>query len=139
MKTYVSEFKVEWAHCDAAGIVFYPHYYIWFDQATERLFTANRLSYAEMQRDFGLAGTPLVETGASYKAPCPLAARLKLETWVDEWGGRSFLVRHRIAHADGTLAVEGFERRVWAAAAPDAPTGMRAAEIPDEVKARFVE
>ena len=48
MKEFVSEIKVEWAHCDLAGIVFYPNFYIWFDQGTERLFGANGLSYAQL-------------------------------------------------------------------------------------------
>ncbi|MFQ5660793.1 MAG: hypothetical protein ACE5GZ_10210 [Gammaproteobacteria bacterium] len=36
MKTIVMEHRVDWIHCDPAGIMFYPEYYIWFDQATER-------------------------------------------------------------------------------------------------------
>jgi acyl-CoA thioesterase FadM len=63
LRVYRGTFKVEWAHCDAAGIVFYPHYYMLFDQATERLFSANRLSYAELSRDFDSPGMPLLETG----------------------------------------------------------------------------
>ena len=61
MKAFVSEIRVWWAHCDAAGIVFYPNFYKWFDQGTERLFTENRLSYEELDRDFGVSGMPLVE------------------------------------------------------------------------------
>ena len=38
MKELVKEITVSWAHCDTAGIVFYPNFYIWFDQATEHLF-----------------------------------------------------------------------------------------------------
>ena len=34
MRLYRDTIKVSWAHCDAAGIVFYPHFYTWFDQAT---------------------------------------------------------------------------------------------------------
>ena len=67
MKEFVSEIKVEWAHCDFAGIVFYPTFYIWFDQGTERLFAANGLSYAELREDFGIDGMPLLETGTTYK------------------------------------------------------------------------
>jgi len=37
---HVSRFAIEWAHCDAAGIVFCPYFYVWFDRATERLFKA---------------------------------------------------------------------------------------------------
>ena len=30
--------RVEWGHCDAAQIVFYPRYFEWFDQSTGYLF-----------------------------------------------------------------------------------------------------
>ena len=139
MRVHVSRHTVEWAHCDAAGIVFYPHFYTWFDQSTERLFTANRLSYAELRRDFGVVGMPLLETGARYEHACRLGETVELHSWVDEWAGRSFVVRHRIRHADGRIALEGFERRVWAVADPGSPKGLRALPIPDEAMARFVD
>ena len=137
MKQHVSEIRVEWAHCDAAGIVFYPHFYIWFDQGTERLFTANGLSYAELDRDFGIDGMPLLETGTTYRNACTLGAELRLTSWVDEWAGKTFLVKHRIEHADGSQALEGFERRIMVVKAPDSARGIRAIEVPEALKARF--
>jgi 4-hydroxybenzoyl-CoA thioesterase len=139
VKVFVCRQVVEWAHCDAAGIVFYPHFYVWFDQGTERLFGANGLSYAALRRDFGVAGMPLLETGARYENPCRLGDRLELSSWVDEWAGRTFLVRHRLVHADGRLALEGFERRAWAVADPGAPKGARAIAVPADAIARFVD
>jgi 4-hydroxybenzoyl-CoA thioesterase len=139
VRIHVSHHTVEWAHCDAAGIVFYPHFYTWFDQGTERLFTANRLSYAELRRDFGVVGMPLLETGARYESACALGETVELDTWVDEWAGRSFVVRHRVRHADGRTALEGFERRVWAVPDPGSPKGLRALSIPGEAIARFVD
>jgi 4-hydroxybenzoyl-CoA thioesterase len=137
VKEFVNEMKVEWAHCDAAGIVFYPNFYTWFDQGTERLFSANRLSYAELDADFGVGGMPLLETGATYKNACMLGATLTMTSWVDEWAGKTFVVRHRIMHADGSEALEGFERRVMVVKAPESPRGMRAIEVPEEIRARF--
>jgi len=139
MRLYRDTIKVSWAHCDAAGIVFYPHFYTWFDQATEALFSANALSYAELDRDFGSPGMPLLETGATYKNASRLGDVLTLESWVDEWDGKTFLVRHRLTHADGRPALEGFERRVWIARDASHPAGMRAVPVPEEVKSRFVD
>ena len=45
--------------------------------------------------------------------------------------------RHRLLREDGTLAVEGFETRVWVGRDPDRPGGIRAQPIPEEVTARF--
>jgi 4-hydroxybenzoyl-CoA thioesterase len=139
VRVYTGEFHVEWAHCDAAGIVFYPHFYTLFDQATERLFSANHLSYPELKRDFDAPGMPLLETGARYQNASRLGDTLTIETWIDEWAGKTYLVKHKLTHADGRVALEGFERRVWIKADPERPAGFRAVEVPEEVRARFVD
>ena len=139
MRVYKNRITVEWAHCDAAGIVFYPRFYEWFDQATERLFSANRLSYAELDRDFDSSGMPLVETGTKYSNASRLGDVLTTESWVDEWAGKTFVVKHKYTHEDGRPALEGFERRVWVKRDPSHPVGIRAAPVPEEVIARFVD
>ena len=139
MRVYRGTFKVEWVHCDAAGIVFYPQFYTLFDQATERLFSANRLSYAELARDFDSPGMPLVETGAKYANASKLGDALSVESWVESWDGKTFLMKHKLTHADGRPALEGFERRVWVKRDATRPAGFRAVEVPDAVKARFAD
>ena len=139
MRIHVNRFAIEWAHCDAAGIVFYPYFYMWFDQATERLFKANGLGYAALEAEFGVAGMPLLETGATYRNACKLGDEVELESWVEEWAARTFLVVHRLSHADGRPALEGFERRAWVVADADAPKGMRAIAVPEQAIARFVD
>lgn len=143
MKTLEQRFAIEWAHCDAAGIVFYPNFYIWFDQATERLFKANGLGYADLDRELGITGMPLVETGTTYRSPCKLGEGVVMKSWVDEWKGRTFLVKHVIGHDNGDMggdtALEGFERRVLVKPDPDSPKGIKAAPIPEAVMERFVD
>lgn len=139
MRVLRQTLRVEWAHCDPAGIVFYPHFYNWFDQASGRLFSANNLSYAELDRDFDSSGMPLVETGAKYFNACRLEDELTMETWVDEWSGKTFLVKHKLTHADGRPALEGFERRIWIVRDKERPAGMRALDVPEDVKARFTD
>ena len=139
MKTHVSRFAIEWAHCDAAGIVFYPYFYIWFDQSTERLFKANRLGYPDLEREFGGSGMPLLETGATYKNACKLGDEVELSSWVDEWADKTFLVVHQISHIDGRQALEGFERRVWVTSDDTTPNGMKATTISEQVISRFVD
>ena len=139
MKVHVTRITVEWAHCDAAGIVFYPYFYFWFDGGTERLFKANGLSYPELRRDFGVEGMPLLETGARYTSACRLGDELEMRSWVEEWSGRTFLVKHRITHGDGRPALEGFERRAWVVLDPASPKGLRAVAVAPEAIARFVD
>jgi 4-hydroxybenzoyl-CoA thioesterase len=137
VREFVSEITVEWAHCDAAGIVFFPNFYVWFDQGTERLFTANGLSYAELERDFGIHGMPLLENGTTYRNACRLGVKLRLTTRLEEWAGKTFRMSHRIVHADGTEALEGFERRIFVVRAPESPRGMKAIDAPEAIRARF--
>lgn len=137
MKKLITQHTVEWAHCDAVGIVFYPHFYIWFDQCTERLFKANDLPYPHMEQVFGVKGIPLLETGAQYKNACELGDELTMQTWIEEWDRKTFLVKHRLEHSDGQLALEGFERRVVVTHDQTSPKGMKAMIIPQVIKERF--
>jgi 4-hydroxybenzoyl-CoA thioesterase len=139
VKEFVSEIKVEWAHCDFAGIVFYPTFYIWFDQGTERLFRANGLSYPELGEQFGIDGMPLLETGTTYRNASKLGADLTITSWIDAWEGKTFVVKHRIMHADGREALEGFERRIFVIKDPALERGIKAIAVPDELRARFTD
>ena len=38
MLKYTLTIKISWGHCDPAKIVFYPNYFIWFDQSVHFLF-----------------------------------------------------------------------------------------------------
>ena len=133
------QFVVAWADCDAAGKVFYPNFYSWFDRSTEKLFRANGLTFTDLENEFGIVGMPLLESNANYECACLHGSELSIETWVDEWAGKTFVVQHRIAQEGGRLAVSGFERRIFVVAAPDEPSGMRGIAPPDEILARLRE
>ena len=124
--------RIEWGQCDPAGIVFYPQYLAIFDAATGHLFARTGLQAAEMRRSYGIAGMPLVEQGAKFLRPCRFDDEIVVESEVGQWGRASFVVKHRIFNA-GQLAVEGFEKRVWAAADPEHPGGIKAKPIPAEI------
>lgn len=137
MKIHKWNRTVMFAHCDVAGTMFYPYFYAWFDQSTEELFRKNELSYRGLKQEFAVVGMPLVESGAKYLNACRLGDELEISTWVEEWARKTFLVKHQIAHDDGRVAVEGFERRVWAVADESSPNGIRAMEIPQSAIDRF--
>ena len=52
------------------------------------------------------------------------------------FGGSSFDVVHRVFRGE-TLAIEGFETRVWAGPDPDKPGAIKGHKIPAEVIAAF--
>jgi 4-hydroxybenzoyl-CoA thioesterase len=124
--------RIEWGQCDPAGIVFYPRYMAMFDTGTAQLFARTGLSAAEMRGVYGIVGMPLVEQGAKFRLPCRFDDEVTIESEAGEWGRASFVVKHRIFKA-GRLAVDGFEKRVWAAMDPGRPGQIRAVAIPREV------
>jgi 4-hydroxybenzoyl-CoA thioesterase len=136
MKRFVSESRVEFADCDAAGIVFYPQFFVWFDRGTERLFTWQGLSYRALRENHDVVGLPLLESSASYRRPCRLGAPVRVESWIGVWHEKVFVVKHEV-YCEDELAVEGQETRAWARPATSAGRSMRAAPIPESVRSLF--
>jgi 4-hydroxybenzoyl-CoA thioesterase len=126
------QLRIEWGQCDPAGIVFYPQYLMIFDSCTGELFARTGDSALKMREKFGIIGMPLVEAGARFLLPCRFDDEITVESEVGEWGRSSFTVRHRILKG-GELAVEGFEKRVWASADPAKPGAIKAQKIPAEI------
>ena len=124
--------RIEWGQCDPAGIVFYPQYLIVFDTSTGWLFQRTGLSPLAMRRRYGIVGIPVVEVGARFVMPCRFDDEVVVESEVGEWGRSSFTVRHRVIK-QGELALEGFEKRVWAGPHPQQPGAMQAQPIPAEI------
>jgi 4-hydroxybenzoyl-CoA thioesterase len=138
--TYASHrmpIAIEWAHCDPAGIIWNPRVFEFFDTGTWRLFEAALgIPRHDLNARLGIIGLALVESGANFKAPLRYGDQAELETTLVEFRRSTFDVRHRI-FKDDALAVEGNERRVFAAPHPDDPLRMRALPIPAEVAGKF--
>jgi 4-hydroxybenzoyl-CoA thioesterase len=129
--------RIEWGDCDPAGIVYYPRYFVMFDNATHALFErALGMTNFEMMRTYGTVGCPMVETSARFLAPTKYGDDITIETTVTEFGRSSFKVVHRLTNG-AELAVEAFETRVWAKADPAQPGRIKAVPVPPEVIRRF--
>jgi 4-hydroxybenzoyl-CoA thioesterase len=124
--------RIEWGQCDPAGIVFYPQYLIVFDTSTGWLFERTGLSPLAMRKKYKIVGIPVVEVGARFLMPCRFDDEVVVESEVSEWGKSSFTVRHRVLK-EGKLALEGFEKRVWAAPHPQQPGAIQAQPVPTEI------
>ena len=124
--------RIEWGQCDPAGIVFYPQYLIIFDTSTGWLFERTGLSPSAMRKEYGIVGMPVVDVGARFIMPCRFDDEVVVESEVGEWGRTSFTVRHRVLK-EGKLAVEGFEKRVWAAPHPERAGAIQAQPVPAEI------
>jgi len=126
--------KIEWGQCDPAGIVFYPQFLVIFDTSTGLLFERTGLSASAMRKKYAIVGMPLAEQGAKFLRPCRFDDEIVVESEVEEWGRSSFTVRHRILN-QGKLAVDGFEKRVWAIFDPDQPGKIKPVPIPADIVA----
>jgi 4-hydroxybenzoyl-CoA thioesterase len=126
--------RIEWGQCDPAGIVFYPQYLIIFDSSTGWLFERTGLTPLAMRRKYRIVGMPIVEVSARFVKPCRFDDEVVVESEIGEWGRSSFTVRHRLLR-DGELALEGIEKRVWAAPHPERAGEIQAQAIPAEIVA----
>lgn len=128
---------VRFADCDPARIVFYPRFFELFDRATEEMFRSVGFKWEDEFGQNGLSGLPLVDASARFISPARFGDEIEIESWIEEWRGKVFVVRHNVRAADRAIA-EGREVRVWAMEAPDRPQGIRAVPMPEHVKALFM-
>ncbi len=137
MLTNIRNTRVEWCDCDPAGIIFYPRYFEMFDTSTTMLIErALGMTKFEYLKAYGFAGHPLVETRARFRLPTRFGDEVAIESALIECGRSSFKIEHRLRRA-GTLAVEGFETRVWVIRDAADPARIRSQPMPPEVLARF--
>ena len=126
---------VEFGDCDPARKVFYPNYFKWFDTGTRHFFVANGFPlWPGLRRTSGIDGAPLVDASAKFFASVTYGDEIEIETSIQECGGKSFTMRHRIRRGE-TILVEGREVRVFVAADPVDPGRIRAVSVPAEVRA----
>jgi 4-hydroxybenzoyl-CoA thioesterase len=130
--TNTTRVEIQFGDCDPAGIVYYPNYFRFFDNATAALLSAafgmNKRAWLEAH---GIAGIPMVDTGARFLKPSRFGDVVEIVTAITELGRSSFGVTHRLSNG-GELAIEAHEKRVWVVKSADG--GIKAAPLPDEVR-----
>ena len=124
--------KVRWSEVDAAGIVFYPRFFEWFDLATESLFESIGQPWPIMFPRYRIVGVPILESGARFAAPVRYGDVVAIASAIVEVSEKTFRVEHEVSVGE-TRCARGFEVRGWVAS-PDEPGGrLRARPIPDEI------
>lgn len=122
---------VRFGHVDAAGIVFFPRYFEFLNNAVEAWFDeALGLSYRDMHvRD--RSGTPLVETAAKFLKASRLGDRLEFTLSVTGIGRATFdlAVTCRCA---GEVRMTATLRHIYVQLDP-----MKSRTIPDDLRERI--
>ncbi len=131
----ITRIEIQFGDCDPAGIVYYPNYFRYFDNATAALISAalgmNKRQWLE---SYGIAGIPMVDTGARFSEPCSFGDVVEIGSRFGELGRSSFWVQHSLSRG-GTPLVEAQEKRVWVVRDEDG--GIRSAPLPEDVRQAF--
>ena len=128
--------SVEWGDCDAAGIVYFPRYFEWFDACTAALFRAAGFGKRDLLEAYGIIGFPAVAARARFAASSTFGDEVAIESTITRFGRSSFDVQHQLFRG-ADVAVEGFETRVWTIRTPEPDSRLKSHPIPAEVIERF--
>ncbi len=134
-KIHIHRVSVHFGDCDPAGIVYFPNFSRWMDQASLAFFMACGVApWRELVKSRGIAGTPLLEIHTRFYRPATYGETIEVHTTIDSWAAKTFTHRHVVRRAD-TVLCEGIEVRAFVERHPDNPDRIRAIPVPDDIKA----
>ena len=136
MARHTTVMPVRWGDVDAAGIVFYPRFFEWYDLGCEALFAALGLPWPELFPKHGIVGVPIVESGSRFASPARYGDTLEIRAlvaWVKE---KTFRMEYEIA-VGARLCATGFEVRAWVKRPLSAEERLQAMPIPEDVVRRL--
>lgn len=134
-KTHVYPVNVQFGDCDPAGIVFFPNFSRWMDQASLAFFMACGVPpWRELVKTRGIIGTPLLEIHTKFLRPATYGETIEVHTTVEEWMNKTFRHRHIIRRGD-TVLCEGTEVRAFCIRDPENPDRIKAIPVPDDIRA----
>ena len=134
-KTHVHRVEVHFGDCDPAGIVFFPNFSRWMDEASLAFFMSCGVPpWRELVKTRGIVGTPLLEIATKFVTAATYAEELVVHTCVEEWKAKVFRHRHRVMRGE-TLICEGTETRAFVRRDAENPDRLRAIPIPEDIRA----
>jgi 4-hydroxybenzoyl-CoA thioesterase len=134
-KTHVYSVKVQFGDCDPAGIVFFPNFSRWMDEASLAFFMACGVPpWRELVKTRGIIGTPLLEINTKFKRPATYGETIEVHTSVEEWSAKTFRHRHVVKRGE-TLLCEGTEVRAFCIRDPENADRIKAIPVPEDIRA----
>ena len=135
MKTNIYRVNVQFGDCDPAGIVFFPNFNRWMDEASLAFFMSCGLPpWRELVKTRGIVGIPLLEIHTKFLKTATYGETIEIHTTVEEWSRKTFRHRHQVKRGE-TLLCEGTEVRAFVMRDPADPDRLRAMEVPEDIKA----
>lgn len=102
---FVTQVPIRFAHCDPAGIIFFPQYLVLFNGLVEDWFNQGlQIPYADMVAK-DRTGLPIVHLECDFRAITAMGETVALGLSVAKLGTRSLTLRLDCTGADGQLRV----------------------------------
>lgn len=137
MHRHTVQYRVQWGDTDAAGIVFYPNYFRWFDHAGLEYLRVLGLPLETLisQRHIIL---PIIEAGCRFHHPVRYSDLLTIQTTVTEIRTRTFRFEHRVS-CDEEMTGIGYEVRGCVRSPAGTDGKLELIAIPEEIRSRLAE
>ncbi len=127
-------FKVNWGDTDAAGIVFYPNFYKWMDQASHHFFSKLGYPTSKMFTENHVS-IPIVEAKCQFQSPLFFDDEVCVQSSIVELRDKAFKIQHEFLK-EGIKMAEGYEIRVWASFRSGKP---KAVSIPEAIRSAITD
>lgn len=131
MKSNPIRYRIQWGDTDAAGIVFYPNYFHWFDMATHEFFRSIGLPVAKLMKD-GIV-LPILNATSDFKMPLFYDDEVEVHSSIAEVRTKSFRIDHVVVRG-ADITGSGSEWRGWVL---NEGRKLAAEPIPDHVRELF--
>ena len=126
---------VRWGHCDPAGIVFFPQFFVMFHEAMESWFgECLGAPYDEVILGRKI-GFPSVHTEADFRKPTRFGERVIVELRVGQLGRTSIRLEYVVLDEGGDVRATGATVCVVMDLDPARETFHRAVPLPDDLRA----
>ncbi|AUI35187.1 thioesterase family protein [Geobacillus thermoleovorans] len=129
MKRNEFQLRVNFGDTDAAGIVYYPNYFKWFDIAGHQFFRSIGLPPAKLMKEQNII-LPLLDVGCTFERPLYYDDIITIRTTVEEVNRKTIKLRHEVFREEVRTG-HGFELRGWV---KEEGGCMFAMPIPDDVR-----
>lgn len=134
-RVHVHRVEVHFGDCDPAGIVFFPNFSRWMDQASLAFFRACGIPpWRELVKTRGIVGTPVLEIHTRFLKPASYGETIEVHTRVEAWEAKVFRQRHEVRRGDDLLC-EGSEVRAFVVRDADQGGRLKAIPVPEDIKA----
>lgn len=125
-------FKVRFGDTDAAGIVFYPNFYKWMDEATHEFISNSGIKSERLFKEMNI-NVPLLEAKCKFIKPLFFEDIVTIKSEITELHKKVLKITH-LFYRNNECIAEGYEVRAWTSF-QEKP---KAVEIPEEIRQKMI-